>query len=58
MPNTRRERELLLPYDNKLECTLHIMNHNLGINDNDPNQYISATADARQLLPDDNLCGN
>ena len=45
MPNTRREREPLFPYDHELERTLHNMNQNLGFNDNDPNQNISALVD-------------
>ena len=54
MPNTRREREPLFPYDHELECcTLRNMNQNLGINDDDPNQNISAPVDVHgQLLPD------
>ena len=53
MPNTRRGREPLFPYDLKLERTLCNMNRNLGINDDDPNQNIPASIDVHgQLLPD------
>ena len=53
MPNTRREREPLFPYDHELERTLRNMNRNIGINDNDPNQNIPASVDVHgQLLPD------
>ena len=53
MPNTRRGREPLFPYDHELECTLRNMNRNLGINDDDPNQNIPALVDVHgQLLPD------
>ena len=53
MPNTRRETEPLFPYDHELERTLHNMNRNLGINDDDPNQNIPASVDVHgQLLPD------
>ena len=53
MPNTRRVRELLFPYDHGLERTLHNMNWNLGINDDDLNQNIPAPIDVHsQLLPD------
>ena len=53
MPNTRRGREPLFPYDHELECTLCNMNRNLGIDDNDPNQNIPAPVDVHgQLLPD------
>ncbi|TMW81748.1 hypothetical protein EJD97_008030 [Solanum chilense] len=45
MPNTRRGREILFPYDHELERTLCNMNQNLGINDDDPNQNISALID-------------
>ena len=51
MPNIRREREPLFPYDHELECTLRNMNQNLGINDDDPNQNIPAPVDVHgQLL--------
>ena len=54
MPITRRVRELLFPYNHELECTLHNMNRNLGINDDDPNQNIPAPVDVHdQLLPED-----
>ena len=54
MPNTRRGREPLFPYDHELECTLCNMNRNLGINGDDPNQNIPALVDVHgQLLPDD-----
>ena len=53
MPNARREREPLFPYDHQLERTLHNINRNLGINDDDPNQNIPAPVDVHgQLLPD------
>ena len=53
MPNTRRRREPLFPYDHELEPTLHNMNRNLGINDEDPNQNIPAPVDVHvQMLPD------
>ena len=53
MPNTRRGRELLFPYDHELERTLCNMNRNLGINDDDPNQNIPAPVDVHgQMLPD------
>ena len=53
MPNTRRGREPLFPYDLELERTLRNMNRNLGINDEDPNQNITAPADVHgQMLPD------
>ena len=53
MPNTRRGREPLFPYDHKLERTLRNMNRHLGINDDDPNQNIPAPVDVNnQLLPD------
>ena len=53
MPNTRRGREPLFPYDHELERTLHNMNRNLGINDDDPKQSIPALVDIHgQLLPD------
>ena len=53
MPNTRRGREPLFPYDHELERTLHNMNSNLGINHNDPNQNILAPVHVHgQLLPD------
>ena len=53
MPNTRRGREPLFPYDHELERTLCNMNRNLGINDDDPNQNIPALVDVHgQLLPD------
>ena len=42
MPNTRRGREPLFPYDHELERTLHNMNRKLGINDEDPNQNVLA----------------
>ena len=51
MPNTRRGREPLFPYDHKLERTLRNMNRNLVINDDDPNQNIPAPVDVHgQLL--------
>ena len=54
MPNTRRGREPLFPYNHELEHTLCNMNRNLGINDDDPNQNIPAPVDAHgHLLPDD-----
>ena len=53
MPNTRRGKEPLFPYDHELERTLRNMNRNLGINDEDPNQNIPAPADVHgQMLPD------
>ena len=53
MPNTRKGREPLFPYDQELEHTLRNMNWNLGINDDDPNQNIPAPVDVHgQLLPD------
>ena len=53
MPNTRRGREPLFPYDHELERIRHNMNQNLGINDDDPNQNIPAPVDVHgQLLPD------
>ena len=53
MPNTRRGREPLFPYDHELERTLCNMNQNLGINDVDQNQNIPAPADVHgQMLPD------
>ena len=53
MPNTRREREPLFPYDHELERTLDNMNRNFGINDDDPNQNIPAPVDVHgQMLPD------
>ena len=53
MPNTRRGREPLFPYDQELERTLHNMNRNLGINDEDPNQNIPAPVDVHgQIIPD------
>ena len=53
MPNTRRGREPLFPYDHDLECTLRNMNRNLEINDEDPNQNIPAPIDVHgQMLPD------
>ena len=53
MPNTRRGREPLFPYDHELELTLRNMNRILGINDDDPNQNIPALVDVHgQLLPD------
>ena len=53
MPNTRRGREPLFPYDHELERTLCNMNRNLGINDNDQNQNIPTSVDVHgQLLPD------
>ena len=54
MPNTRRGREPLFPYDHELEHTLRNMNRNFGINNDDPNQNIPAPVDVHgQLLPDD-----
>ena len=53
MPNTRRGREPLFPYNHELERTLRNMNRNLGINDDDPNQNIPAPVDVHgQMLPD------
>ena len=53
MPNTRRGREPLFPYDHELERTLRNMSRNLGINDVDPNKNISAPVDVNgQMLPD------
>ena len=53
MPNTRRGREPLFPYDQELEHTLRNMNRNLRINYDDPNQNIPAPVDVHgQLLPD------
>ena len=53
MTNTRRGREPLFPYDHELERTLHSMNQNLGINDDDPNQNIPALVVVHsQMLPD------
>ena len=53
MPNTRRGREPLFPYDHELERTMRNMNWNLGINDDDPNQNIPAPVDVHgQMLPD------
>ena len=53
MPNTRRGREPLFPYDHELERTLCNINRKLGINDDDPNQNIPAPVDVHgQLLPD------
>ena len=52
MPNTRRGREPLFPYDHELERTLCNMNRNLGINDDDPNKNIPAPVDDHgQMLP-------
>ena len=52
MPNTRRGREPLFPYDHELERTLRNMNRNFGINYEDPNQNIPATVDVHgQMLP-------
>ena len=49
MPNTRREREQLFPYDHELERILC----NMGINDDDPNQNIPPPVDVHgQLFPD------
>ena len=54
MPNTRRGREPLFPYDHELERTLRNMNRNLGINDDDPNRNIQTLVNVHgQLLPDD-----
>ena len=54
MPNTQRGRELLFPYDQKLERTQRNLNRIFGINDDDPNQNIPAPDDYHgQLLPDD-----
>ena len=53
MPNTRRGRQPLFPYDHELERRLRNMNRNLGINDNDPNQNIPTPVDVHgQLLSD------
>ena len=53
MPNTRRGRELLFPYDHELERILRNMNRNLERNDDDSNQNIPAPVDVHgQLLPD------
>ena len=52
MPNTRKGREPLFPYDHKLERTLRNMNRNLGINDDDTNKNIPAPVNVHgQLLP-------
>ena len=54
MPNTRRGREPLFPYDHELERTLRNMNQNFGINDDDPNYNVPAPIDVKVLLlPDD-----
>ena len=50
MPNTRRGREPLFPYDHELERTLRNMSQNLVINDYDPNQNIPAPVDVHGLL--------
>ena len=50
MPNTRRGREPLFPYDQELERTLRNMNQNLGINADDPNQNIPAPVDVHGHL--------
>ena len=43
----------MFPYDHELECTLHNMNRNLEINDDDPNKNIPAPVDVHgQFLPD------
>ena len=53
MPNTRRGREPLFPYDHELERTLSNMNQNLEINDDYPNQNIPAPVDVHgDMLPD------
>ena len=53
MPNIRRGREPLFPYYHELELTLHNMNRNMGINDEDPNQNVLAPIDVHgQMLPD------
>ena len=53
MPNTRRGREPLFPYDHELERTLCNMNRNLGIIDDYPNQNIQTQVDVHgQLLTD------
>ena len=53
MPNTRKGREPLFPYDHELERTLRNMNRSLEINDDDPNQNIPSPVDVHgQLLPD------
>ena len=53
MPNTRRGREPLFPYDHELERTLRNINRNVGLNDDDPNQNILAPVDVHgQMLPD------
>ena len=54
MPNTQRGRELLFPYDQKLERTQRNLNRIFGINDDDPNHNIQALPDLHgQLLLDD-----
>ena len=50
MPNTRRGRESLFPYEHELERALRNMNWNLRINDDDPNQNIPAPVDVHDLL--------
>ena len=53
MPNTRRGREPLFPYNRDLERTLRNMNRNFKINDDDTNQNIPSPIDVHsQLLPD------
>ena len=53
MPNARRGKEPLFPYDHELERTLCNMNLNLDIKDDDPNQNIPTPVDVHgQLLPD------
>ena len=53
MPNIRRGREFLFPYDHELERKICNMNQNLGIKDDDPNQNILAPVDVHgQLSPD------
>ena len=53
MPNTRKVREPLFPYDHELECTLRKMNRIFGIYYDYPNKNIPAPIDVHgQLLPD------
>ena len=53
MPNTRRGREPLFPYDHKLERTLCNINRNLGFIDDYPKQNIPAPVYVNgQLLND------
>ena len=53
MPSTRSRGELILSPYQELECTLHKMNQNLGILDDDHYPEISPPVDAHdQLLPE------